>query len=203
MGVEELKAELGGIDIYLLDQVMKNRYESTDAILDAGCGDGRNLIWFMRNGFDIQGVDASAEAIASLRNTASSLGISDGDRRFLTATVESLPLGDEMYDHVICNAVLHFASNPDHFMSMFSALWRVLRIGGTLFIRMTSDFGIESKVRHIGHGVYQIPDGSQRFLLTTSLLDQLQFQFKFSWIEPLKTVNVDDLRCMSTLVLRK
>lgn len=80
---------------------------------------------------------------------------------------------------------------------------RILKPGGTIFIRMTSDIGIESKVVHIAEGVYLIPDGSNRFLLTRSLLTACMQQNKLSFLEPLKTVNVDDTRCMSTLLLQK
>mgnify|MGYP001598081226 FL=1 len=80
---------------------------------------------------------------------------------------------------------------------------RVLKPDGSLFIRMTSDIGIEKKVKHIENGVYHIPDGSIRFLLTPALLKEAMHENNLSFIEPLKTVNVDNLRCMSTLVLRK
>jgi tellurite methyltransferase len=80
---------------------------------------------------------------------------------------------------------------------------RVLKPGGSLFIRMTSDIGIENKVKVINDGVYLIPDGSTRFLLTKSLLASIFQQYPLSFIEPFKTVNVDDMRCMSTLVLQK
>ncbi len=68
---------------------------------------------------------------------------------------------------------------------------------------MTSNFGIENRVTEINNGVYKIPDGSTRFLLTETLLDKLNSDFNFEFIEPLKTVNVNNLRCMSTLVLKK
>jgi SAM-dependent methyltransferase len=32
-------------------------------VLDAGCGGGRNLIYFLRCGYDVCGVDLSTEAI--------------------------------------------------------------------------------------------------------------------------------------------
>lgn len=41
------------MDIYLLDQIMKGRYDKEDIILDAGCGEGRNLRWFVEMDHDI------------------------------------------------------------------------------------------------------------------------------------------------------
>jgi hypothetical protein len=42
---------LGNTDIYLLDQIMKGRYAPSDILLDAGAGGGRNLHWFVQQGF--------------------------------------------------------------------------------------------------------------------------------------------------------
>jgi ubiquinone/menaquinone biosynthesis C-methylase UbiE len=99
--------------------------------------------------------------------------------------------------------VLHFAKNTSHFFEMMNEMVRVLKPGGSLFIRMTSDIGIENKVVPINKGVYLLPDGSNRFLLTRSLLDQLMQQYTLTMAEEFKTVNVNDIRCMSTLVLIK
>jgi hypothetical protein len=58
-------------------------------------------------------------------------------------------------------------------------------------------------VELIGDGVFRIPDESIRFLLNRQLLKDCMKEFNMSFLEPLKTVNVDDIRCMSTLVLQK
>ena len=86
---------------------------------------------------------------------------------------------------------------------MMGEMLRVLKPEGSLFIRMTSDIGIEEKVVLLENGNYQIPDGSMRFLLTRNVLKDLMKTFPISFLEPLKTVNVDDMRCMSTLIFRK
>ena len=86
---------------------------------------------------------------------------------------------------------------------MLSELVRILKPGGSLFIRMTSDIAIEDKGELIADGVYIIPDGSTRFLLTRQLLVDCMQHNNLNFIEPLKTVNVADVRCMSTLLLQK
>jgi ubiquinone/menaquinone biosynthesis C-methylase UbiE len=198
MSIVKLKKDIGGIDIYLLDQILKERYRTEDKILDAGCGQGRNLTWFYDCNFSLYGVDTNTSRIEAAKikypRIKSNLSVQN---------LDVLQFNDDFFDHIICNAVLHFAQNRQHFLNMFSELMRVLKPGGSLFIRMTSVFGIESLVKPISDGVYFLPDQTNRFLLTSELLEELQEIYPISFMEPLKTVNVNNVRCMSTLVLQK
>jgi tellurite methyltransferase len=197
--INPLHDSIGDTDIYLIDQIMKGRYQPEDAILDAGCGYGRNLFWFLKNGFNIYGVDQNLAPITSLRtHLPPSLS-----KKFQQAALETLPFDNNYFDHITCSAVLHFATSTDHFHRMVTETVRILKPNGSLFIRMTSDIGIEGKPEPIAGGVFKIPDGSTRFLLTRTLLAEIIKKNKLSFLEPFKTVNVDDLRCMSTLVLKK
>jgi len=199
MNSNSLQALVGDTDIYLLDQIMKGRYQQTDKILDAGCGTGRNLHWFLKENIAVYGVDLNPGAINELKAAHPTLS-SD---RFQSCSVEHLPFENNSFDHVISSAVLHFANNISQFQNMLTEMVRVLKPGGSLFIRMTSDIGIEDKVKPIGDGVHIIPDHSKRFLLTRTLLAEMLYKYPLSFIEPFKMVNVDDIRCMSTLVLQK
>ncbi|MEP7375058.1 MAG: class I SAM-dependent methyltransferase [Chitinophagaceae bacterium] len=199
MNSNSLQNLVGDTDIYLLDQIMKGRYWQTDKILDAGCGTGRNLHWFLKEGIEIYGIDQNAVAINELKITNPLLPA----ERFQSSPVQQIPFKNNFFDHIISSAVLHFAISLSQFQAMLAEMVRVLKPGGSLFIRMTSDIGIEAKVKPINDGVYLIPDGSTRFLLTRLLLTDLLQQYSLSFIEPFKTVNVDDMRCISTLVFQK
>lgn len=194
--VQEL---LGQTDIYLIDQILKGTYKSSDCILDAGCGGGRNMHWFLLNEISIFGIDQRAEIICEMKKRFPLLP----DDRFAVASVEELPFNDNSFDHVISSAVLHFAKDEIHFNRMFGEMYRVLKTGGTFFIRTATDIGIEDRVELLDVGVYRIPDGSNRFLITRKILAQLQSQYGFTYFEPMKTVNVNDIRSMITLILRK
>ena len=190
---------LGQTDIYLIDQIMKGRYKSSDKILEAGCGGGRNMDWFVKNDFQVYGIDQSEAAILNLKSKYSNLQ----EERLQIARVEKIPFEDNYFNHIISSAVLHFAKSEDHFKEMMREMLRVLKPGGSLFIRMTSDIGIEDKVLLLENGNYQIPDGSMRFLLTRDLIKDLLENLPITFLESLKTVNVEDIRCMSTLVFGK
>ena len=62
-----LEETFGSIDIYLFDQLLKGRFQPGMEILDAGCGSGRNLVYFLKSDFNVFGVDQSSDAIAQTR----------------------------------------------------------------------------------------------------------------------------------------
>ena len=195
----EIATLLGQTDLYLIDQILKGRYKRGDILLDAGCGWGRNLHWFLHSGFDIYGVDSDGTAIEVLKQTYRTTL----PEQFRIERVEQLSFQSHFFDGIISSAVLHFATSTAHFFEMLDELYRVLKPGGNLFIRMASDIGIENRVQPLSDGVYAIPDGSTRFLLTRELLNQVMQRYAFSFLEDFKTVNVNDVRSMSTLVLQK
>ncbi|WP_291867878.1 class I SAM-dependent methyltransferase [Maribacter sp.] len=194
----QLQRVLGKIDIYLLDQILKNRYLLSQNILDAGCGSGRNLHWFIANGYAIEAIDINNSEIALLKELYPSL-----ENKFNVAELDNLPFTNTSFDHIICSAVLHFAKNETHFKNMLGELVRVLKIGGTIFIRMATDIGVENKIKPLGKGLFYLPDNSVRFLLTVPLLEELMLTHNLSFIDPFKSVYVHNQRSMSTLILRK
>jgi len=193
-----LRTQIEHVDIYLLDQILKGRYLQDDVILDAGCGIGRNLKWFYNNNYTIFGVDANEKYIEYVKIRYNKI-----EKNFINGNLEKLTYREEKFHHVICNAVLHFARSETHFFEMLFELIRVLKVNGTLFIRMASIFGIEDKVQEVSKGVYNLPDKSVRFLLTIPILTKLIKRHNLELVEPIKTLNVQDLRCMTTLMIRK
>ena len=104
---------------------------------------------------------------------------------------------------VISSAVLHFAENEKHFNQMLREMWRVLKPSGMFFARLASTIGIENKVEKISERRYLLPDGSERFLVDEEMLIAATENFGATFIEPIKTTNVQNLRCMTTWVVRK
>jgi tellurite methyltransferase len=110
---------------------------------------------------------------------------------------------NDSFDVVICNAVLHFAESDDHFQLMVSELWRVLKPGGLLFVRLASGIGIESRLVQLEGQRYRLPDGTDRYLVTEEQLLKLTEKLYGTLLEPIKTVNVQGKRCMTTWVVKK
>ena len=193
----------GETDIYLLDQILKDRFSFNASILDAGCGGGRNLVYFLRNGNEVFGVDQSPEAIKCTRMLAKDISPNLPAANFQVASIEQLPFDSNRFDAVICSAVLHFARDESHFELMLAELWRVLKGGGLFFARFASSIGIEEKLELIKDRRYLLPDGSERFLVDQDLLAATTARIGGIWLEPIKTTNVQNLRSMTTWVLRK
>jgi tellurite methyltransferase len=203
MKLADLREELGRIDIYLLDLILKGTYAENARILDAGSGGGRNSSWLLNNGYDVVSIDQDSAKVAALREYWASHNLNNTSERFYTGQLDSMPFADGSFDHIICSAVLHFAENHAHFQAMITELVRVLRSNGTLFIRMTSDVGIESKIAVNDTGAVRIPDGSDRYLITRESLNALLPTHNLTLIAPFKNVNVEDVRVMSVILLRK
>jgi tellurite methyltransferase len=113
----------------------------------------------------------------------------------------SFPEGS--FDVVLSSAVLHFARNEVHFHAMVREMWRVLRPGGLFFARLASTIGLERRVQPLGGRRYHLPDGTDRFLVDEEMLLSLGTELGGTLADPLKTTNVQNLRCMTTWCLFK
>lgn len=172
-------------------------------ILDAGCGEGRNAVYFINEGFQIFGIDQNQTAIQYCRFMAKSLDKEYDAHRFQVAGLEEIPFHQSAFDAVICSAVLHFAKDEANFWQMMHEMLRVLKPGGILWFRMTTAFGgILEQSESLGNGRYLLPDGSERFLLDQMKLDRLK-ELGLEFLESPKTVLVLGQREMGVFVMRK
>ena len=196
--------QFGPIDIYLFDQLLRGRIAPGMRVLDAGCGGGRNLVYLLREGFDVWGTDGDAAAVASVRDLAARLAPSLPPDRFRVEPVEAAVVRRSIdgRGHQQCRAPLRprpRALRRDGRRQM----WRVLAPGGVFFCRLASSIGMEDRMRPIGDGRFHLPDGSVRYLVDEARLMALTAALGGVLLDPLKTTIVQDQRCMTTWVLRR
>jgi len=116
-------------DMSRLTKIFQN--EDVKRILDLGCGTGRHLVHFSREGFEVSGFDASKTAI--------DLAVKWLKDEELDADVhqhrmeEQFPYLDDFFDAIISIQVIHHNLMRD-ILTTVKEVERVLKIGGHLFI---------------------------------------------------------------------
>ena len=178
---------LKGADIYLLDLVLRGIIPSGGAILDIGCGSGRNLPVLAHAGATITAIDADPAAVAACSSMLSQL---PGRHSCTAARLPDLGL-DAYFDAVICIAVLHFAPEQATFHAWANACWQRLRPGGTFLARLSTRI--------------DLPEASAHFAYRPTLEDivSCEQRWRARRIDPLKTTRVEEQRVMSTWILSK
>lgn len=201
-GPGALRAQFGAIDIYLFDQLLRGRILPGHRIFDAGCGGGRNLVYFLREGHEVAGADADPAAIESVRRLAADLAPALPPENFRAEPLEALTWPEAWADVVLSSAVLHFARDDAHFEAMLRGTWRVLKPGGFLFCRLASTIGLAG-ARPLAGRRHLLPDGSERYLVDEPQLLHWTAVLGGRLEDPLKTTVVQGLRSMTTWVVRK
>ena len=191
----------GQVDIYVFDQILRGNIAPGMRVVDAGCGYGRNLVYLLRERCEIFAIDANERGVEHVRRLSRSLNTGLPDENFQVRLVEKMPFANDFADVVICSSVLHFARSEEQFQSMVDELWRVVRPGGMLFCRLGSRIGMDFV--SVGGGLFAMPDGQNWFLVDEQKLMGLAASMKGVLVDPLKTTIVQNLRCMTTWVLRK
>jgi SAM-dependent methyltransferase len=201
--VVTIQEQFGQIDIYLFDQILKGRIAPGMRVLDAGCGSGRNLVYLLREGYEVFAADMNPGEVEGVRRMTAALHPGLAEENFRVEAVEAMSFDDACADVVICNAVLHFARDDAHFEAMVDGLWRVLKPGGLLFTRLGSTVGMEGRVELVRGRRYRSPDRSERYLVDEALLVRETERLGGELADPIKTTVMPELRAMTTWVVRK
>jgi tellurite methyltransferase len=198
-----LSSLLGPIDIYLFDQILRGRIPERRSVLDAGCGSGRNLVFFLREGYEVYGLDPDPGAVHATRALARELAPHLPADHFRQEAAEASSFPEGVADVVLSSAVLHFARDEEHFRAMLLGSWRLLKPGGLFFSRLASSIGLGDRPLPLGDRRFALPDGSERFLVDQPYLLGWTKELGGELLDPLKTTVVQDQRAMTTWVVRK
>ncbi|MBI2597845.1 MAG: class I SAM-dependent methyltransferase [Candidatus Diapherotrites archaeon] len=109
-------------------------------VLDAGCGDGRNLIEFTKLGFKVTGVDVSNSALEKCKKNCRNYKNFHLEEQDL----ENLKFAKNSFDIIICDFVMAHMENPEKIVQNF---YRILKKNGFVLIEFTS-----TKDPHCGQG---------------------------------------------------
>jgi|UniRef100_UPI0040474086 SAM-dependent methyltransferase len=203
MEIDELNRLLGNVDNYLLDQLLKGRFNKDMKILDVGCGEGRNAVYFLQKNYSIFGLDPNEVAVQYCRYLAKTINPQTDIHRFQIGDGAAIPFHAAAFDAVISSAVLHFAEGHAHFWKMITEIHRILQPGGIFWMRMCTGFGnMLEESQDLGEGRYALPDRSERYVLLPEGLQELE-RIGFRFLEAPKTVLVYGQREMGVFLMEK
>ena len=187
MPLPDTWAPLIGVDIYLLDFVLRGIIQPDASVLDIGCGAGRNLAVLAHVGATITAVDADPTAVDACSQR---LRQGPGNHRCTVARLPDLDL-EQRFDAVLSIAVLHFAPDQAAFHRWADACWERLLPGGVFLARLATRIAL--------------PDAAGHFAYRPTLDDLVgcEQRWQATRIDPLKTTLVEERRVMSTWTLGK
>lgn len=137
----------------------KNNYSK---VLDLGCGNGRHLIFFAEQGFDVTGIDISREAIEIAGAWINKKGL---NAELIVGDVKSLPFDENSFDLIISYGVLDHIPFSDAVVAI-DEIKRVLSNNGMLFLTLRSttdsEFGRGEKV---GKNTYVLEKGYEKGII--------------------------------------
>jgi len=124
-----------------------------DRILDAGCGNGRNLIEIAKSCSEAYGLDSSTGMVNFCRGNLISNGVHNAG--CIDGNIMGLPFADGFFDKVLLAAVIHHLSRKEQPVAA-GELFRVLRAGGLLFVTVWAENHLkEGNEGHVKWGEVQ------------------------------------------------
>jgi len=193
----DINNHFGDMDLYLMDALLKGHVPGKASILDVGSGEGRNGIYFIKEGFSYHGIDPEKSKTRLLQYLADSL--KNPNASFTTERLEDVDL-PKQYDFIIASRVLHFAPSQTQLLSNWNKLAKSLSPGGIIYFAMDSAMA-SSFVMPKEEGFFEFKDGRISLALTEQLYQRLSVGFEE--VEPLKTIVYHNSRVQSFGLLRK
>ena len=111
----------------------------TGRVLDFGCGSANNSIFFMRNGYEVEGVDVADGALDLIKLNLESYNLDSKhleNFQVIPLDWERLPFEDGRFDFIISNQVLYYLSSKAEIQRVCREFSRCLKPGGIVFFTM-------------------------------------------------------------------
>lgn len=130
--------------------------EGKTRLLELGGGQGRDTLFFAREGFQVHALDYTATSVEAIREKARKLGLSTSVTAAQCDVRQPLPLADESFDACFSHMLYCMALTTSELESLSREVWRVLRPGGLHIytVRHTNDPDYGKGI-HRGEDLYE------------------------------------------------
>ena len=127
-----------------------------EKILDLGSGQGRDSLYFAKNGFTIEALDYSASAVKGIINKSKEYKLDNFLKAKIFDVREKLPYENETFDGCFSHMLYCMAFSVDEIEKLNNEVNRVLKKGGiNIFtVRNTSDGDYNNGI-HRGEDLYE------------------------------------------------
>lgn len=156
-----------------------SKLEKDKKLIELGCGNGRDSIYFADNGINVTAIDQCETSIENLRKSTNKETLKFYSDNFIDSNL----LKKNKYDYVYSRFTMHSISEIQQEESLINA-YKSLNDNGVLFIEVRSIkdniFGMGVEVER---NAYIYNDHYRRFIVKEEILDKLieiGFKIKFA-----------------------
>ena len=151
-------------------------------LLELGCGQGRDSVFFASNGLDVYAVDSSKVAIENINQKIRGKNISLHLSYFEVR--QTLPFDSSHFDAVYSHMFYNMRFTDVELSFLFKESSRVLKNNGLLYFSVRSDNDVlYNKGKKIGNNIYEINGFQIRFFTKEQIKSFLANHFEIKTIE--------------------
>jgi len=133
-------------------------------VLELGCGQGRDTIFFASNGLDVHAIDSSKIAIENVNQKIREKNISINLKHFEAR--RGLPFGNNHFDALYSHMFYNMSFTDEDLRFLFTESSRVLKDKGLLYFSVRSDNDLlYNKGKKIDSNIYEINGFQIRFFI--------------------------------------
>lgn len=154
----------------LFARTIEKKMSKGKTILELGCGNGRDSIYFSQSGFNVTAIDASDGVIKKLKRENSE----DNICFICDDFVSSAAIFSGQYDYVYARFSLH-AINEEQETEVLYNVYKVLKQGGMFFIEVRSiNDELCGKGKKVGDNAYIFDGHFRRFVEMEKLVKKMK-----------------------------